>query len=208
MEIDLQTVGQRIKDIRTTHHYSMAQFAKLVGNSSASTVNNWEKGNNLPKKARLEKIAILGNTTADWIKYGDFETFVAAVLHQANPTNQLAEPVFSSFITQLKQQHIAYDELAILTAAKDLIPAFFEVHYAPEQERPALVAEQPDAFSAVSIPKALVSFLPDLKQLLAESPDQQLNQKILRIAIAQIQQADTYEKKQALLAALKAYLPK
>ncbi|WP_143344114.1 helix-turn-helix transcriptional regulator, partial [Enterococcus faecium] len=76
MEINLFEAGNRIKQIREKHGYTMADLGKLVDANSPSTINNWEKGNNLPNRKRLEKIALLGGTSVEWIKYGDFSDYV------------------------------------------------------------------------------------------------------------------------------------
>lgn len=104
LKIDLKATGNRIKEIRKQHNYSMAAFANLVGNSSASTVNNWEKGNNLPKQARLEKIAILGNTTADWLRYGDFNDYIKQLLAKASLKKELTEEQLEQLMADLKNK--------------------------------------------------------------------------------------------------------
>ena len=76
MEINLLDAGNRIKKIREKHGYTMADLGNLVGANSPSTINNSEKGNNLPNKKRLEKIALLGGTSIEWIKYGGFSDYV------------------------------------------------------------------------------------------------------------------------------------
>ncbi|MGL4696901.1 helix-turn-helix domain-containing protein [Enterococcus larvae] len=146
LPVNLIDSGYRIKQIRKKHNYSMAAFAKLVGNSSASTVNNWEKGNNLPKADRLEKIAILGSTTTDWIKYGDFKEYIQALLHETAATSSLSEKELEYLSKHLKQKNISYeDDVQILMEVKKEYPQLFE-HYYEEgyedhQEVTALIAE-------------------------------------------------------------------
>ena len=55
MDINAKSVGSRINDIRLSLGLSMEQFGKLF-NTSKGTVNNWEKGRNLPNKENLLKI--------------------------------------------------------------------------------------------------------------------------------------------------------
>lgn len=59
METNKKQVGLRIKDIRLSLGESMEEFGKRF-DTSKGTVNNWEKGRNLPNKANLLKIANLG----------------------------------------------------------------------------------------------------------------------------------------------------
>ncbi|HAQ4033174.1 TPA: helix-turn-helix transcriptional regulator [Enterococcus faecium] len=72
--------GKRIKYIRTSLAHTMEQFAILTDSSNTSAVNNWERGYNLPNKTKLKKIAILGNTTTDWIKWGTLEEYITSYL--------------------------------------------------------------------------------------------------------------------------------
>ncbi|MGK0552596.1 helix-turn-helix domain-containing protein [Enterococcus faecalis] len=77
-----EKVGKRIHEIRTNLGYSLSEFGKLIGDSPKSSVNNWEKGISLPKEDKLEKIAILGNTTPDQILYGELYEYVFDLVKQ------------------------------------------------------------------------------------------------------------------------------
>lgn len=59
MDINAKSVGSRINDIRLSLGLSMEQFGKLF-NTSKGTVNNWEKGRNLPNKENLVIISEMG----------------------------------------------------------------------------------------------------------------------------------------------------
>lgn len=72
--------GKRIKSIRSNFGMTMEQFAILTDSSNTSAVNNWERGYNLPNKLKLKKIAILGNTSIDWIKWGTLEEYITSYL--------------------------------------------------------------------------------------------------------------------------------
>ncbi|MDT9120633.1 helix-turn-helix transcriptional regulator, partial [Escherichia coli] len=48
-------VGKMISQIRMDLGCSMAQFGELVSDSPKTTVNNWERGINLPKDDKLKK---------------------------------------------------------------------------------------------------------------------------------------------------------
>ena len=82
LEIDLKETGQRIRDIRQQHNYTMDEFGELLDNASKGTVNHWERGDNLPNKSRLEKIALLGKITTDELLYGSYEQYVIRLIHQ------------------------------------------------------------------------------------------------------------------------------
>ncbi|WP_321388134.1 helix-turn-helix transcriptional regulator [uncultured Enterococcus sp.] len=147
MPINLIETGNRIKHIRKKHNYSMAAFAKLVGNSSASTVNNWEKGNNLPKADRLEKIAILGNTSSDWIKYGNFKDYIQNLLNDSTTVSAPSSEELDQLTNHLLKKAISYeDDLRILQEAQKLLPHLFNRPYSEEIRQPqSLIAEtEPD----------------------------------------------------------------
>lgn len=56
--------GQKIKQIRLNKGMTLEEFGELFS-ASKGTVNNWEKGRNLPNKENLLKIAQLANTTVE-----------------------------------------------------------------------------------------------------------------------------------------------
>lgn len=64
-------VGERIKFIRLSLGETMETFGKRFHTSKA-TVNNWEKGRNLPNKENLLTIANIGNTTVEELLYGNY----------------------------------------------------------------------------------------------------------------------------------------
>ncbi|MCB5955600.1 helix-turn-helix domain-containing protein [Enterococcus sp. CWB-B31] len=170
MADNLIEVGNRIRGIRRKHNYSMASFAKLVGNSSASTVNNWEKGNNLPKTDRLEKIAILGNTTVEWIKFGDFKNYVENLLTASTPSLRISEEQLDQLINTLHARHISYgDDLKILTEARTVFPKLFEQVY-PYQlsEAHSLIAESEPEYHIESDSNYRKQLLPLIDKLSKE----------------------------------------
>jgi transcriptional regulator with XRE-family HTH domain len=70
LEIDNLAVGNRIKSIRLDEGATMEEFGKIF-NTSKGTVNNWEKGRNLPNKENLLKIAKIGNITVGQLLNGE-----------------------------------------------------------------------------------------------------------------------------------------
>lgn len=82
METNKKQVGLRIKDIRLSLGESMEEFGKRF-DTSKGTVNNWEKGRNLPNKANLLKIAKLGKITPSILLKGKTATipFLFPSLH-------------------------------------------------------------------------------------------------------------------------------
>ncbi|MGM0217478.1 helix-turn-helix domain-containing protein [Enterococcus sp. AZ126] len=194
MEIDLKEAGNRIKEIRKKHKYSMALFSNLVGNSSASTVNNWEKGNNLPKSDRLEKIAILGNTTADWIRYGDFTEYVKKLLAEANLRKELDLDQLEQLLVALKKKKITYgQDLEILTKANEFFPYLFDTRYQlnlSEQHAP-LIAEDFVTYKIEQNDRYRKDFLPMIEELLYDSSEKEINASVLFLVLDLLKRTKT-----------------
>ncbi|HFI0048502.1 TPA: helix-turn-helix domain-containing protein [Streptococcus suis] len=72
-------VGERIKQIRLSLGESMEKFGERFG-TSKGTVNNWEKGRNLPNKENLKKISELGQMTVNELLYGNVNNLIESIL--------------------------------------------------------------------------------------------------------------------------------
>lgn len=71
----MKTLGQKIKAIRLERGETLEEFGRhLTAQASDSLVSRWERGVNKPNKARLKKIAELGNTTvAELLKTHNYQ---------------------------------------------------------------------------------------------------------------------------------------
>lgn len=76
-------VGQRIKSIRISHGETMEGFGERF-NTSKGTVNNWEKGRNLPNKNNLKAISELGEISVDELLYGSPKSYFFSALPTVN----------------------------------------------------------------------------------------------------------------------------
>ncbi|QTA56898.1 helix-turn-helix domain-containing protein [Streptococcus suis] len=72
-------VGERIKQIRLSLGESMEKFGERF-ETSKGTVNNWEKGRNLPNKENLKKISELGQMTVNELLYGNVNNLIESIL--------------------------------------------------------------------------------------------------------------------------------
>jgi transcriptional regulator with XRE-family HTH domain len=117
---DAIEVGRRIKEIRTNLGYSMSQFGELISNSPKTTVNNWERGINLPKEDKLKKIALLGKTTTNELLYGSPEEFITKIV--VNHFRVQLNPLFiQQIILFLNQKKIKlYDEMTIIEFIQEI----------------------------------------------------------------------------------------
>ncbi|MDN6958097.1 helix-turn-helix domain-containing protein, partial [Enterococcus faecium] len=77
---NLKDVSKRIKYIRKKLGMTMEQFGSHLSNSPKSTIATWESGRNIPSQKKLQLIAIVGETTTDWIKWGTLEEYIASYL--------------------------------------------------------------------------------------------------------------------------------
>lgn len=174
----------------------MARFSTLVGNSSASTVNNWEKGNNLPNQERLEKLAILGNTTVDWIRYGELEDYVTRLLAESNLTKELNKEQFEQLVQALKKHKISYSQdLKILTTANELFPDSFEMSYqlARSEQNSTLISENFTTYKIEQNSCYRADFLPKIEDLLYDSTEKKLNATVLFQTIDLLERAKSSE---------------
>lgn len=117
---DAIEVGRRIKEIRTNLGYSMSQFGELISNSPKTTVNNWERGINLPKEDKLKKIALLGKTTTNELLYGSPEEFITKIV--VNHFRVQLNPLFiQQIILFLNQKKIKlYDKMTIIEFIQEI----------------------------------------------------------------------------------------
>lgn len=69
MQVNKKEVGERIKSIRLSMGMTMEGFGELF-NANKATVNNWEKGRNLPIPKTLSNVAFQGQISVDELLYG------------------------------------------------------------------------------------------------------------------------------------------
>lgn len=121
MKPDAIEVGTRIKKIRTDLGYSMSQFGELISNSPKTTVNNWERGINLPKEDKLKKISLLGKVTMNELLYGTTEEFISKII--VEHLRLQLNPIFlKQIIVFLEKQKIdLYDEMAIIEFVQGIV---------------------------------------------------------------------------------------
>ena len=68
-EIDKKDVGARIRAIRLDRGMTMVEFGELLS-APQGAVSNWERGENLPNKHRLKKIASIANISVQVLLHG------------------------------------------------------------------------------------------------------------------------------------------
>ena len=121
MKPDAIEVGTRIKKIRTDLGYSMSQFGELVSDSPKTTVNNWERGINLPKEDKLKKIALLGKVTTNELLYGTPEEFISKIIVE-HFRLQLNPLFLKQIIAFLEKQKIdLYNEMSIIEFIQGIV---------------------------------------------------------------------------------------
>lgn len=68
-KIDKKAVGARIRAIREERGMTMVEFGELLS-APQGAVSNWERGENLPNKHRLKKIASIANISVQDLLHG------------------------------------------------------------------------------------------------------------------------------------------
>ena len=68
-EIDKKAVGARIRAIREDIGMTMAEFGEWL-ETTQSAVSNWERGENLPNKYRIKRIATIGKISVQDLLHG------------------------------------------------------------------------------------------------------------------------------------------
>lgn len=121
MKPDAIEVGIRIKEIRTDLGYSMSQFGELISDSPKTTVNNWERGINLPKEDKLKKISLLGKITTNELLYGTPEEFISKIIVEHFQL-QLNPLFLKQIIAFLRERKIdLYDEMTIIEFVQGIV---------------------------------------------------------------------------------------
>jgi transcriptional regulator with XRE-family HTH domain len=104
LEINKVEVGQRIREIRKMHNLSMEKFGQLIDGLPRSTVNNWERGINLPKPESMNRIAEIGHVTNEYLLYGDQEN--QYILNMLRKKAEKLDPSIEEFIlNEIKQNN-------------------------------------------------------------------------------------------------------
>lgn len=136
MKPNKKKVGQRIHKVRTSKDMTMEEFGSLIDSSPKSTVNNWEKGNNLPSKKKLEKIALIGGITTDWLKYGDLNEYISDLLKDKfDETIYPKDTVLKNFIPMMDARGLRYnDDLQILTLFNSYISNLERANFFPQDQ--------------------------------------------------------------------------
>lgn len=80
MEINRKEIGLRIRKIRKDNKLTYKNFGDLILHAAPGTVSNWESGIYVPNSQRLEQIAKLGNTSVDYLLWGDADTHIENIL--------------------------------------------------------------------------------------------------------------------------------
>ncbi|QBX10233.1 XRE family transcriptional regulator [Streptococcus satellite phage Javan419] len=97
-------VGERIKQIRLSLGESMEKFGERF-ETSKGTVNNWEKGRNLPNKENLKKISELGQMTVNELLYGNVNNLIESVLLSFD-FYEFADEIKKKRVSELVQKEV------------------------------------------------------------------------------------------------------
>lgn len=131
MEMNKKEVGQRIRNFRNSMGLSIEKFGKLIDDLPRSTVNNWERGINLPKQETLIRIAEIGDTTNEYLLYGDQENqYILDLL--AKKAGKVHPELQNLILEEVKKAGMI--DVQSLNSALD----FFETNLIPPTEKDQL----------------------------------------------------------------------
>ena len=100
MQTKAMLVGVRIKNIRQENGMNMTELADYINSKKRSektkkgTVNNWEKGVNLPNEKNLKIIASLGNMTVEELLYDPRQDEIARKIKSLRAAKGLSQEEF------------------------------------------------------------------------------------------------------------------
>ncbi|HFF1572495.1 helix-turn-helix domain-containing protein [Enterococcus sp. DIV1420a] len=117
MKPNKKKVGERIREIRTDLGYSMEEFGRLIGDSPRSSVNNWEKGVSIPKRDKLEKIAILGKMLPDQVLYGKADEYLYDLFDQ-NLNVRFSNNILYEIFESIPPEQRSYNDMMWLFIGK------------------------------------------------------------------------------------------
>jgi transcriptional regulator with XRE-family HTH domain len=69
----MQTIGERIKQLRNEHKTTQEELAKIAGLKDRSSIANWEADRVTPDYDQLQKVAEYFNVTIDYLINGKKE---------------------------------------------------------------------------------------------------------------------------------------
>nr|WP_321303435.1 helix-turn-helix transcriptional regulator [uncultured Trichococcus sp.] len=91
MDIDKKAVGIRIANIRDLQNKTLEEFGNMIDGATKSNVSKWEKGDVLPNRRRLKRIAEIGETSVSELLYGPFENFARNYIERLTYDKEWAE---------------------------------------------------------------------------------------------------------------------
>lgn len=119
-------VGGRIKQIRLSLGDSMEKFGTRF-NTSKGTVNNWEKGRNLPNKENLKKIADLGGMTVTELLHGNLENLIKNELEKHELFIEVPDNKKSKIVNLLEKEVSDFPHLLRNEFYEELTERTFEI---------------------------------------------------------------------------------
>lgn len=104
MEYDKRGIAERLKKLRLKNGLEQLEVAKRLGYKSDTSVSKWENGKNLPNGKRLAQLALLFNTSTDYILTGEENNISNINSIYDKLSNDRKENVYNYAKLQLKQQ--------------------------------------------------------------------------------------------------------
>lgn len=122
-------IGIRIREIRKENNLTYKKFGALISNAASGTVSNWESGIYVPNRKRLEQIANLGNTTIDYLIWGDVNIHIENILLDLSKKCEINLIRFKDeLISIVKLSNVPYGDISkLIQILLEIDPLLFNV---------------------------------------------------------------------------------
>ena len=124
--MDAKAIGKRIQILRKKAGFTQTSLAAAMGVSRES-ISQWESGETTPKRARMEKLAVLLATTANNLLFGESEKYLTA-----KERKLLAD--WNTLSPELKERFAKRVNI-IATALKETLPGEMSFDTIPPRRR-------------------------------------------------------------------------
>lgn len=180
MKINKKHVGKRIRELRQQKNISMDALSKEIKVASKSTVNSWERGQSIPRKDTLVKLANFFNVDINFLKYGTLENYtVNLIKEELNSENSKLYPVVEEFLIYYDKKYVDFQNGALFFDDNGkIIPS--------ERYSSIIYTETIDEFIGIFSSKLYLQFKQYAGNILHYDNDQNIINSLFNFLITQI----------------------
>lgn len=141
-KLNKEEIGQRIQSVRKAGGWTLEEFGELVYGATKGNVNQWEKGAYIPTKQRLERIAMLGKVSINWLEYGDVQEFLEQVF-PSTANEKFNTKFHKALVNKIERAKVSLDDyMMLLMYAVEVNPELAkDEEFNKRYSRPELIAK-------------------------------------------------------------------